>query len=192
MLPVHEVVERPLYGAVRHDIKILVTVVFENCSCGGLVVQNRGKRLQEGAHINRSLLALGNCINALHGGARFVNYRDSKLTRLLKDALSGNCRTVMVAHISPVQAHREETRTTLLYAQRASNISKKVERNVLSVSFHVSQYRAIISDLREEISRLHAKMGERPHSCNNKQPGEKLLTLKCHIVAIFGEQMRLR
>ncbi|KAM7143615.1 uncharacterized protein WM277_014825 isoform 4-T5 [Molossus nigricans] len=50
--------------------------------------QNRGKRMQEGAHINRSLLALGNCINALSekGGSRshYVNFRDSKLTRLLK------------------------------------------------------------------------------------------------------------
>ncbi len=50
--------------------------------------QNRGKRMKEGAHINRSLLALANCINALSEkggkGAQFVNYRDSKLTRLLK------------------------------------------------------------------------------------------------------------
>lgn len=50
--------------------------------------QNRGKRRKEGAHINRSLLALGNCINALSekGGSRaqYVNFRDSKLTRLLK------------------------------------------------------------------------------------------------------------
>jgi len=50
--------------------------------------QNQGKRMKEGAHINRSLLALGNCINALSekGGSRaqFVNFRDSKLTRLLK------------------------------------------------------------------------------------------------------------
>ena len=47
--------------------------------------QNQGKRLQEGAHINRSLLALGNCINALaEGRAKYVNFRDSKLTRLLK------------------------------------------------------------------------------------------------------------
>lgn len=41
--------------------------------------KNRGKRLQEGAHINRSLLALGNCINALSGGAKYVNYRYSSM-----------------------------------------------------------------------------------------------------------------
>lgn len=48
--------------------------------------QNRGQRMKEGAHINRSLLALGNCINALSdkSGNKYINYRDSKLTRLLK------------------------------------------------------------------------------------------------------------
>ncbi len=51
--------------------------------------QNRGMRMIEGGHINRSLLALANCINALTTGHHnFVNYRDSKL---LKEALGGNC-----------------------------------------------------------------------------------------------------
>lgn len=92
-------------------------------------MQNRGKRLKEGAHINRSLLALGNCINALaEGKSKFVNYRDSKLTRLLKDPLSGNCSTVMIAHISPADKHRDESRNTLVYADRAKNISNKVHK----------------------------------------------------------------
>jgi kinesin family member 18/19 len=58
--------------------------------------KNTGVRLVEGANINRSLLALGNCINALGekgNKGNFVPYRDSKLTRLLKDSLGGNCRT---------------------------------------------------------------------------------------------------
>ena len=93
-----------------------------------LLFQNRGKRLKEGAHINRSLLALGNVINALaeHKARGHVNFRDSKLTRLLKEALSGNCHTVMIAHISPADKHREESRNTLVYADRAKNISSKV------------------------------------------------------------------
>jgi len=71
---------------------------------------NRGQRMIEGANINKSLLALGNCINALAqenkkggnlGGATgFVCYRDSKLTRLLKDSLGGNTKTVMLACVS--------------------------------------------------------------------------------------------
>lgn len=158
--------------------------------------QNQGKRLQEGGHINRSLLALGNCINALSGGARYVNYRDSKLTRLLKDALSGNCRTVMIAHVSPATIHRDESRNTLIYADRANRISNKVERNVLDVSYHVSQYRDIISDLRNEISRLRNKMtDDRPRFEDlktNNQRGTDFKTLREKIVSVFKEQMRLR
>ena len=47
--------------------------------------------------------------------------------RLLKDTLNGNCHTVMIAHISPADVHREESRNTLVYADRAKNISNKVE-----------------------------------------------------------------
>ena len=55
----------------------------------------------------------------------FVPYRDSKLTRLLKDSLGGNCRTVMIATISPSSAYFEETINTLKYANRAKNIKTK-------------------------------------------------------------------
>lgn len=126
--------------------------------------QNRGKRMVEGAHINRSLLALGNCINTLSemrngtAGYKYVNYRDSKLTRLLKDSLGGNCRTVMIAHLSPVAPHFEESRNTLTYADRAKKIKNNVRRNVTDVAYHVSQYASIILELREEINRLRTKM----------------------------------
>nr|XP_045360602.1 kinesin-like protein KIF19 [Camelus bactrianus] len=124
--------------------------------------QNRGVRMKEGAHINRSLLALGNCINALSekGGSRaqYMNFRDSKLTRLLKDALGGNSRTVMIAHVSPASTHFEELRCTLLYAYRAKNIKTRVKRNLLKVSYHITQYTDVISDLRREIERLQCKV----------------------------------
>ncbi len=76
---------------------------------------NRGQRLLEGANINRSLLALGNCINALvmNKTGSFVPYRDSKLTRLLKDSLGGNCRTVMIANVTGAASSFEETLNTL-------------------------------------------------------------------------------
>lgn len=159
--------------------------------------KNRGKRLQEGAHINRSLLALGNCINALSGGARYVNYRDSKLTRLLKEALSGNCRTVMIAHVSPSATQRDESRNTLIYADRANNISNKVERNILDVSYHVTQYQTVINELRDEIHRLQQKMTEeRPRSAdvrmNAEQRSNEVRNLREQIVDTFKTQMKLR
>lgn len=85
----------------------------------------------EGANINRSLLALGNVINALceqvEKGVKqtHIPYRDSKLTRLLKDSLDGNCRTVMIANISPISSCYEDTHNTLKYANRAKNIKTK-------------------------------------------------------------------
>lgn len=86
----------------------------------------------EGAHINRSLLALANCINALGSNpSHYVNYRDSKLTRLLKDALGGNCKTVMIAHVSPASTSFEESRNTLAYAERGKKIKNRVSLPLL-------------------------------------------------------------
>lgn len=130
-----------------------------------------------------------------------MNYRDSKLTRLLKDALSGNCRTVMIAHVSPASAHRDESRNTLIYADRANKISNKVEQNVLDVSYlHVAQYRDIISDLKSEISRLRNKMKEdmskktesTAKETSNNTRGSDFRSLREKIVFAFKEQMRLR
>ena len=123
--------------------------------------QNRGARLVEGANINRSLLALGNCINALgEKGNRgnFVPYRDSKLTRLLKDSLGGNCRTVMIANISSSESSFEETLNTLKYANRAKNIKTEAKRNVLNVNYHISEYVDLINNLRGEIKQLKEQM----------------------------------
>ena len=113
----------------------------------------------EGANINKSLLALGNCINMLHennskGQSNYIPYRDSKLTRLLKDSLGGNCRTVMIANIAPSSSNYEDTHNTLKYANRAKNIKTNVQRNVLNVEYHVSQYTDIINQLKHEISSL--------------------------------------
>uniref|UniRef100_A0A914H9N0 Kinesin-like protein n=1 Tax=Globodera rostochiensis TaxID=31243 RepID=A0A914H9N0_GLORO len=106
--------------------------------------QNQGQRLKEGAAINRSLLALGNVINSLSnasGGRRpaFVNFRDSKLTRLLKDALggageNGAGRTVLIAHISPSSTAYNETFNTLTYASRAKGIAFRDELLPLTAS----------------------------------------------------------
>ncbi|CAF0784093.1 unnamed protein product [Didymodactylos carnosus] len=118
--------------------------------------QNTGRRMMEGAHINRSLLALGNCINALSekSNTKYVNYRDSKLTRILKDSLGGNSRTVMIAHVSPASVHFEESRNTLNYADRAKYIKTKIRRNVIDVSYHIAQYQQIIQDLRNQLQLL--------------------------------------
>lgn len=125
--------------------------------------RNNGQRMKEGANINKSLLALGNCINALcqSGGqkGRHIPYRNSKLTRLLKFSLGGNCKTVMIVCVSPSSAHYDETHNTLKYANQAKNIRTKVSKNLLNVDRHVGQYVQVIQELRQEIAELKANAG---------------------------------
>jgi kinesin family protein 18/19 len=76
------------------------------------------------------------------------------MTRLLKDSLGGNCRTVMIACVSPVAAAYEDTHNTLKYANRAKNIRTQAIRNVVDVSKNISDYDHIIKDLKGEITSL--------------------------------------
>lgn len=115
----------------------------------------------EGANINRSLLALGNCINILSDKSKagsFVPYRDSKLTRLLKDSLGGNTKTIMIACVSPSSNSYEETINTLKYASRARDIKKITTKNVKEVEAHVSKYKDIIHSLKNEIDFLRNQL----------------------------------
>ncbi|TFB04918.1 Kinesin-like protein, partial [Trichoderma ghanense] len=126
------------------------------------VTKNRGERLTEGANINKSLLALGGCINALcdRRGKAHVPYRNSKLTRLLKFSLGGNCKTVMIVCVSPSSAHYDETQNTLRYANRAKNIQTKVTRNVFNVNRHVKDFLIKIDEQIALINELRAQQRE--------------------------------
>jgi kinesin family protein 18/19 len=121
--------------------------------------KNRGERLTEGANINKSLLALGSCINALCDPRKrnHIPYRNSKLTRLLKFSLGGNCKTVMIVCVSPSSAHFDETQNTLRYANRAKNIQTKVTKNVYNVNRHVKDYLVKIDEQRHLIEELMKK-----------------------------------
>ncbi|KAF1870263.1 hypothetical protein Lal_00003469 [Lupinus albus] len=90
-----------------------------------LCTDQRTVRSIEGANINRSLLALSSCINALVEGKKHIPYRNSKLTQLLKDSLGGICNTVMIANISPSNLSFGETQNTLHWADRAKEIRTK-------------------------------------------------------------------
>ncbi|XP_077509416.1 uncharacterized protein LOC144120661 isoform X1 [Amblyomma americanum] len=91
-----------------------------------------GDRKKEGVSINLGLLALGNVINSLCSGkAQFISYRDSSLTRILRDSLNGSSFTVMIACISPAICNVTETVSTLRYADRARQIRTKPTFNRL-------------------------------------------------------------
>ena len=100
----------------------------------------------------------GNCINSLAEGSKYIPYRNSKLTRLLKDSIGGNCRTVMISNVSPSSMTFEDTFNTLRYADRAKKIKVNLKKNVLSVNFHVGQYAKIVEDLKSEVTQLKQKI----------------------------------
>ncbi|KAI4353497.1 hypothetical protein L6164_002442 [Bauhinia variegata] len=116
----------------------------ENISRSGA----REGRAREAGEINKSLLTLGRVINALVDHSGHVPYRDSKLTRLLRDSLGGKTKTCIIATISPSIHCLEETLSTLDYAHRAKNIKNKPEINQKMMKS------ALIKDLYSEIDRL--------------------------------------
>ncbi|CAA6654842.1 unnamed protein product [Spirodela intermedia] len=116
----------------------------ENISRSGA----REGRAREAGEINKSLLTLGRVINALVEHSGHVPYRDSKLTRLLRDSLGGKTKTCIIATVSPSIHCLEETLSTLDYAHRAKNIKNKPEVNQKMLKS------AMIKDLCSEIDRL--------------------------------------
>ncbi|XP_020315105.1 kinesin heavy chain isoform X2 [Oncorhynchus tshawytscha] len=93
-----------------------------------------GAVLDEAKNINKSLSALGNVISALAEGTKtHVPYRDSKMTRILQDSLGGNCRTTMFICCSPSSYNDAETKSTLMFGQRAKTI-----RNTASVNLELT------------------------------------------------------
>ena len=120
-----------------------------------------GSRLKEGANINKSLMALGNVINALAEKATttnsrkqkrvFIPYRDSKLTRVLQESLGGNSLCSMLATLSPARSNLEESLSTIQYANRAKMIQVAATKNE-----EMSQ----IDSLNDEISALKKKLAD--------------------------------
>lgn len=90
-----------------------------------------GKRLEECKKINQSLSALGNVIAALTDSKprTHIPYRDSKLTRLLEDSLGGNCKTTMMAMVSPSYSCFFESLSSLKFAHRAKSIKNNAKIN---------------------------------------------------------------
>ncbi|XP_066301763.1 kinesin-like protein KIF28 isoform X1 [Branchiostoma lanceolatum] len=111
-----------------------------------------GDRLKEGSAINQSLSTLGNVIKALADassgkGKVMVPFRDSVLTKLLKNALGGNSKTIMIAALSPADINFDETLSTLRFADRAKAIKTKAIVNE-------SPTDKLIRELKEENQKL--------------------------------------
>ncbi|KAB2089822.1 hypothetical protein ES319_A03G087000v1 [Gossypium barbadense] len=142
-----------------------------------LATDQRTLRSLEGANINRSLLALSSCINALVEGKKHIPYRNSKLTQLLKDSLGGACNTVMIANISPSNLSFGETQNTLHWAYRAKEIRTKTSdtnEEVIEISETGTDQAKLLLELQKENRELRVQL-----TCQQ----QKLLTLQAQSLA---------
>ena len=158
-------------------------------------------RQLEGVKINQSLLSLGICINALASKSKFIPWRDSKLTRILKEYLGGNSRIVMINNISPSLFCVDETINTLVYANRAKNIQTIIKKNVISnldMDFQMNKYNEIIGNLTSELEDLRHQLAIKIHNKHllpqndkaNEQTKIDKITKK--ISQHFAEEIRLK
>uniref|UniRef100_UPI00398EA607 kinesin-like protein KIF18A n=1 Tax=Pristiophorus japonicus TaxID=55135 RepID=UPI00398EA607 len=147
---------------INQNIKIAKMCLVDLAGSERISAMNmKEARFREGANINRSLLALGSVINALTDSKRktqHIPYRNSKLTRLLKDSLGGNCQTIMIAAISPSSLSYDDIYNTLKYANRAKDIKSSIKSNVLNLNTHVGKYAKICEEQRKEILELKEKL----------------------------------
>ncbi|CAI5444067.1 unnamed protein product [Caenorhabditis angaria] len=140
----------------KSEINLVDLAGSERQSAAG----TEGDRLKEGIVINQSLTTLGRVIKALHDQQKSkgskkstqIPYRDSVLTCLLKNALGGNSKTIMIAAISPADINYEETLSTLRFADRAKSIKTNAVINE-------NQTEKAMRELREENARLQNQMG---------------------------------
>ena len=121
-----------------------------------------GKKNNESGSINKSLLALGKCINALTSQNKgYIPWRDSKLTRLLQEPLSGNSRIVMIATVSPSIDSFDETMFTLQNANKAKGVKVVLKKNVVEMEApRINKYDEYIQNLQEEIHEINEKIVE--------------------------------
>ncbi|KAL7044909.1 hypothetical protein ACKWTF_002101 [Chironomus riparius] len=137
-----------------------------------------GERLREGGHINKSLLSLSKVIRELSDlndekskntdGIKYINYRDSKLTRILSASLGGNAMTAIICTITPVAL--EETYSTLMFASNAKKI-----KNQPKVNETVSD-KVIMTRLQKEISELKGKLEEERSKNSEVSKIQKLIS----------------
>ena len=116
-------------------------------------------RIKEGSNINKSLTFLGIVIEKLSNIGKnkskgFIPYRNSQLTYLLSESLGGNCRTFMIATISPAASNFDESTSTLLFADRAAAITNRSKANTNKESDLKAKFAEELEQLKQKMKNL--------------------------------------
>ena len=144
---------------------------------------------QEAKNINTSLLTLGRVINALTTGDQHIPYRDSKLTRLLKESLGGKAKTAIIATISPSTINLEETMSTLEYAYRAQSIKNTPQQNTTGSQRHLIDHLSELQQLKSKLAMQARKDGGlwiSEEEAQNTQ--QKMTELECQVETLRVEK----
>jgi hypothetical protein len=162
-----------------------VTKVREGLAKGIISAKELEQRELEGRAINNSLMALGMVISKVakacakedlrerEAEIKKIVWRGSKLTHLLRESISGNSRTVMVAAVSPSSSEFAETKSTLRFATRL----KKVKLNARKGSLSGSKEAIALIEARKRIAQLEKQLAESGGG-NSSMDQEELTRIK--------------
>ena len=156
-----------------------------------------GQGFIEGVSINYALMILGNCISALTSrGHGHIPYRDSALTKLLRDSLGGNAKTLMIATLGPVDYNFSESMSTLRYAENAKKIKNKPKVNMDPKDALLMQYqeelKALQAQLKNGTPEAQAENNEKmiKEMEEKLEKKRKMLAEASHIAAEEREQLQ--
>ena len=145
------------YSSILNLIDLAGSENVSKAKCEGI-------RIKEGGNINKSLLALSNVINKLsNNNKNFVNYRDSKLTRLLQPCLAGNSKTIIICTIIDDNNHYTETLNTLHFGLKAKNVKTYVKINEIGKEIQIENQL-----LKNKIKFLQNLINKEKNNSNNK------------------------
>ncbi|KAF3336487.1 kinesin-like protein NACK1 [Carex littledalei] len=155
----HQIIRLTVESRLREHsgcVKSFVAVLnFVDLAGSERVAQThaKGKTLEEGCHINKSLLTLTTVIRKLsENKSGHIPYRDSKLTRILQLSLGGNARTAIICTMSPSRSNMELSRNTLFFAMSAKKVTNTAQVNM------VISDKQLVKHLQKEVARLEAEL----------------------------------
>ncbi|KAF3324684.1 Kinesin-like protein NACK1 [Carex littledalei] len=163
----HQIIRLTVESRLRENsdcVKSFVAVLnFVDLAGSERVAQThaKGKTLEEGCHINKSLLTLTTVIRKLsENKSGHIPYRDSKLTRILQLSLGGNARTAIICTMSPSKSNMELSRNTLFFAMSAKKVTNTAQVNM------VISDKQLVKHLQKEVARLEAEL-QTPEATNS-------------------------